>query len=194
MNLLCPSCNIMPLIKITFIKKGTVLIIIRCKCGKKFHDLSTFTSEYIIKSEKEENNSINENNISDNKLLYFCETCFLNIYTEIDINSEHKNHKLINIIQDNINTITEEEFNKISVNLKKATDKIENYLPKMRDMLLNDSKSESDKIEVNNLAKNSIYINNLLLEFLWLVHNLYSKHKNQNTDVNTIYANNNKKD
>ena len=181
MNLLCPSCNIMPLIKITFIKKGTVLIIIRCKCGKKFHDLSTFTSEYIIKSENEENNSINKNNISDNKLLYFCETCFLNIYTEIDINSEHKNHKLINIIQDNINTITEEEFNKISVNIKKATDKIENYLPKMRDMLLNDSKSESDKIEVNNLAKNSIYINNLLLEFLWLVYNLYSKHKNQNT-------------
>ena len=171
----------MPLIKTTFIKKGTVLIIIRCKCGKKFHDLSTFTSEYIIRQEKDQNNSINENNISENKLLYFCETCFLNIYTDNDINTAHKNHKLINISQDNINIITEDEFNKISENIKKATDKIENYLPKMRDMLLNNSKNESEKIEVNNLAKNSIYINNLLLEFLWLVFNLYSKHKKQNS-------------
>ena len=180
MNLLCPSCNEMPLVKITFIKKGSALAIIKCKCGKKFHDLSTFVAEYIIKTNKEEegDNIIIDN---QNKLLYFCETCFLNIYTDNDINTAHKNHKLINISQDNMNIITEDEFNKISENIKKATDKIENYLPKMRDMLLNNSKNESEKIEVNNLAKNSIYINNLLLEFLWLVFNLYSKHKKQNS-------------
>ena len=169
MNLLCPSCNIMPLIKITFIKKGTVLVIIRCKCGKKFHDLSTFISEYIIKQENEENSSINENTAAENKPLYFCETCFINIYTKEEINTEHKDHKLINIDKDNLNIITEEEFNSISINIKKATEKINDYLPKMRDMLLDNSKNESEKIEVNNLAKNSIYINNLLLEFLWLV-------------------------
>ena len=181
MNLLCPSCNIMPLIKITFIKKGTVLVIIRCKCGKKFHDLSTFISEYIIKQENEENSSINENTVAENKPLYFCETCFINIYTKEEINIEHKDHKLINIDKDNLNIITEEEFNSISINIKKATEKINDYLPKMRDMLLDNSKNESEKIEVNNLAKNSIYINNLLLEFLWLVFNLYEKNKKQNT-------------
>ena len=163
MNLLCPSCNIMPLIKITFIKKGTVLVIIRCKCGKKFHDLSTFISEYIIKQENEENSSINENTVAENKPLYFCETCFINIYTKEEINTEHKDHKLINIDKDNLNIITEEEFNSISINIKKATEKINDYLPKMRDM------------------QNSIYINNLLLEFLWLVFNLYEKNKKQNT-------------
>ena len=181
MNLLCPSCNIMPLIKITFIKKGTVLVIIRCKCGKKFHDLSTFISEYIIKQENEENSSINENTAAENKPLYFCETCFINIYTKEEISTEHKDHKLINIDKDNLNIITEEEFNSISINIKKATEKINDYLPKMRDMLLDNSKNESEKIEVNNLAKNSIYINNLLLEFLWLVFNLYEKNKKQNT-------------
>ena len=152
MNLLCPSCNIMPLIKITFIKKGTVLVIIRCKCGKKFHDLSTFISEYIIKQENEENSSINENTVAENKPLYFCETCFINIYTKEEINIEHKDHKLINIDKDNLNIITEEEFNSISINIKKATEKINDYLPKMRDMLLDNSKNESEKIEVNNLA------------------------------------------
>ena len=177
MNLLCPSCNIMPLIKITFIKKGTVLVIIRCKCGKKFHDLSTFISEYIIKQENEENSSINENTVAENKPLYFCETCFINIYTKEEINTEHKDHKLINIDKDNLNIITEEEFNSISINIKKATEKINDYLPKMRDMLLDNSKNKSEKIEVNNLAKNSIYINNLLLEFLWLVFYFYQKKK-----------------
>ena len=56
MNLLCPSCNEMPLIKITFIKKGKVLVIIKCKCGRKFHDLSTFIVEYtnILKIKKKE--------------------------------------------------------------------------------------------------------------------------------------------
>ena len=38
--------------------------------------------------------------------------------------------------------ITEEEFNKITLNIKEATDKIKNYLPKMRDMLLDNCKDE----------------------------------------------------
>ena len=57
---------------------------------------------------------------------------------------------------------------------------IKNYLPKMRDMLLDNCKDEKEKIEVINLSKNSIYINNLLLDFLWLVYNLYEKKYNTN--------------
>ena len=75
MNLLCPSCNEMPLVKITFIKKGSALAIIKCKCGKKFHDLSTFVAEYIIKTNKEEEEGDNIIKENPNKLLYFCETC-----------------------------------------------------------------------------------------------------------------------
>ena len=52
--------NEMPLIKITFIKKGKVLVIIKCKCGRKFHDLSTFISEYIIDQNNDKNNIIKE--------------------------------------------------------------------------------------------------------------------------------------
>ena len=180
MNLLCPSCNEMPLIKITFFKKGSVLIIIRCKCGRKFHDLSTFVAEYIIKIKKDKNNIIKENPISYNKLVYFCETCFLNIYDNTNIIKEHKGHKLIKICKDNNNIITKEEFDKISLNIKKAIDKIKNYIPKMRDMLLNDSKNEKEKIEVINLSKHSIYINNLLLDFLSLVYELYDLNNKQN--------------
>ena len=157
MNLLCPSCNEMPLVKITFIKKGSVLVIIRCKCGKKFHDLSTFVAEYIIKTKEEEDNSKKENN----KLLYFCETCFLNIYDDINISNEHQGHKIIKISEDNNNIITKEEFDKISINIKKVKDKVNDYLPKMRDMLLKDSKNEKEKIEVINLTNNNIYTNNL---------------------------------
>ena len=192
MNLLCPSCNEMPLIKITFIKKGTVLVIIKCKCGRKFHDLSTFTSEYIIKKNEEKKNLI-QINLSDKNLLYFCETCFINIYTEENINSEHEGHKLIKI--DNLNIITEEAFNKISININAATDKIKNYLPKMSEMLLNDSKNEKEKIEVNNLYENSFYTNNILLDFLWLVYNLYEKNNRQNTlTYQIIYNLNNNSD
>ena len=180
MNLLCPSCNEMPLIKITFIKKGKVLVIIKCKCGRKFHDLSTFISEYIIDQNNDKNNIIKETIFSEKKVLYFCETCFINIYDETNINIEHENHKLIKIDNNNL-IITEEEFNKITLNIKEATDKIKNYLPKMRDMLLDNCKDEKEKIEVINLSKNSIYINNLLLDFLWLVYNLYEKNKKQNT-------------
>ena len=116
MNLLCPSCNEMPLIKITFIKKGKVLVIIKCKCGRKFHDLSTFISEYIIDQNKDKNNIIKETIFSEKKVLYFCETCFINIYDETDIKIEHENHKLIKIDNNNL-IITEEEFNKITLNI-----------------------------------------------------------------------------
>ena len=180
MNLLCPSCNEMPLIKIVFVKKGSVLVIIRCKCGKKFHDLSTFVAEYIINLKNDTNIIEKENLIPQNKLLYFCETCFLNIY-DINIIKKHKGHNLIKIDKENNNIITKEEFDKISINITKAVDKIKDYLPKMRDMLLDDSKNEKEKIEVVNLSKNSIFINNLLLDFLKLVYHLYDIHNKQNS-------------
>ena len=181
MNLLCPSCNEMPLVKITFIKKGSALAIIKCKCGKKFHDLSTFVAEYIIKTNKEEEEGDNIIKENPNKLLYFCETCFLNIYEDRDISKEHEGHKIIKISEDENNIITKEEFDKISINIKKATDKINDYLPKMRDMLLNDSKNEEEKIEVIKLSKNNIYINKLLLDFIWVVYKLYDINNKQKT-------------
>ena len=153
MNLLCPSCNEMPFVKITFIKKGSALAIIKCKCGKKFHDLSTFVAEYIIKANKEEKEGDNIIKDNQNKLLYFCETCFLNIYDDTDISREHQRHKIIKISEDNNNIITKEEFDKISINIKKATDKINDYIPKMKDILLNDSKNKEEKIEVIKLSK-----------------------------------------
>ena len=180
MNLLCPYCNEMPLIKITFIKKGSVLVIIWCKCGRKFHDLSTFVDEYITNIKNDQNNLLNENTISQNKLIYFCETCFLSIYDDTNIIQKHKEHKLIKMGKDNNNIITKEEFDKIGINLKKATEKINDYLPKMRDMLIDDSKNEKEKIEVINLSKHSIYINNLLLDILHLLYNLYDINNKQN--------------
>ena len=51
----------------------------------------------------------------------------------------------------------------------------------MRDMLLNDSKNEKEKIEVINLTNNNIYTNNLLLDFLWVVYKLYEINNKQNS-------------
>ena len=186
MNLLCPSCKEMPLIKITFMKKGKVLVIIRCKCGRKFHDLSTFVSEYLTKSN---NNQIQVIKKPNSKLLFFCETCFLNIYDDNIEIKEHNGHKIIKIDENKEIIITEEEFNNITNNIKEAKDKINDYLPKMKDMLLDNSKSEKDKIEVMNLYNNSIYINRTLFDFLWLVYKIYEVNKKQNSLIYQIIYN-----
>ena len=46
MELFCQKCREMPLIKFSFIKEGNILVIIKCKCGKLFHDVSTFMADY----------------------------------------------------------------------------------------------------------------------------------------------------
>ena len=180
MKLLCPYCKEMPLIKVAFKKRGEVVIIIRCKCGKKFHDLSTFIVEYTDIIIKEQNNSqiiLISHSINAKKVLFFCETCFINIYNELK--NSHEGHKIVEI-DDNI-IISESEFEKISKNIRLAKQKIKVYLPKMRDMLLQNSKKEDERVEVLNLAENSIYNNNLILDFLCLVYDLYEINKSKKT-------------
>ena len=183
MDLVCPYCKEMPLIRFSFVRKDKLMTVINCKCGKKFHDLSTFIVEYtnIIKI-KEKNNEIilNDNKIkkSDNDLIYFCETCFENIYT--NLSSNHNGHKLIKIDKDNP-IITNEEFEIITKKLKEAEDKVNKYLPEMRDMLLKECKKKSEKTEIEYLSKISIYKNNLLISFLKLVFDLYKNNKCNNT-------------
>ena len=177
MELFCQNCNEMPLIRFSFIKEGNIIVIINCKCGKKFLDVSTFIVEYtdIIKIEGNKNTiKINNKPNSDINLIYFCEKCFKNIYK--DTYSYHKTHKLIKIDKNNP-IITEQEFKKITEKLELAENKIKKYLPEMRDMLLKDCKNDSEKKEIENLAENNIYRNNLLLSFLKLVYNLYSINK-----------------
>ena len=178
MKLLCPYCKEMPLIKITLFKKGEVIIIINCKCGKKFHDISTFIYDYTDIIIKDENKSpiilFSEHN---QKVLYFCETCFINIYNEII--SVHDGHKLIKIDENKI--ISESEYDTISNNIKLAKDKIKVYLPQMRDMLLRNSKNEKERIEILNIVESTIYYNNLILECLYLLYNIYDINKRKNT-------------
>ena len=141
MKLLCQKCDKMPFIRLSYIEEGKIIVIINCKCGKTFHDVSTFASEYtdieilhITKIVKIlDNKIINNNNIN---LKYFCETCYENIYNDLD--NIHKNHQLIKI--DNKQLISTIELNNIYQGLKKAEDKVLDYLPKMRDMLVNDFK------------------------------------------------------
>jgi hypothetical protein len=181
MELFCQNCKEMPLIKFSFIKEGKILVIINCKCGRKFHDVSTFIADYtdILKTEK--NNQIkNKQNIkSDNNLIYFCETCFQNLYNKLNL-KEHKEHKLIKIDKKE-QLITKEEFEKITEKLKLAENKILIYLPEMRDMLLKDCKNDKEVKEIEHLAEFNLYRNNLLLSFLKLVYNLYTNHKKNNT-------------
>ena len=183
MELVCQDCSIMPLIRFSFIKEGIIIVIINCKCGRKFHNLSTFITKYknIIKKDNENKNIINieseDNNNSDN-IIYFCETCFQNIYKEL--NPEHNGHKLIKINKNNL-LIEDEEFERISKNLKLAENKILVYLPEMKEMLLKDCKNDKEKKEIENLAALNLYKNNLILGFLKLVYDLYSKNKNNNS-------------
>lgn len=182
MELICHSCKIMPLIRFSFIKEGVILVVVNCKCGRKFHDLSTFISEYtdIINNDKDKNIELNDNKNKKNSdnLIYFCETCFQNIYNKLG--DEHKNHKLIKIDNNNL-YIPNDQFEKISKNLKLAQHKILVYLPEMREMLLNDCKNDKERKEINNLADFNMYKNNLILSFLKLVYDLYSINKNNNT-------------
>ena len=181
MKLLCQKCEKMPLIKISYIEEGKVIVIINCKCGKTFHDVSTFASEYtdieILNQTKKEkiidNNLINDKNI---KLKYFCKTCFENIYD--NENNDHINHEIIKI--DDTTIITDIEINEINKNLKKAENKILVYLPKMRDMLINDSKDEKEKKGILFYSKFNYDKNKLLLDILKLFYNLYIINYTQN--------------
>ena len=87
------------------------------------------------------------------------------------------------------NLIKDEEFEKITEKLKLAENKIEKYLPEMRDMLLKDCKNDSERKEIEYLAEINLYKNNLVLSFLKLVYDLYSINKKNNTLTYQIIQN-----
>ncbi len=188
MEFFCPNCKEMPIVKFSFIRKGIVLAIIKCKCGRKFHDLSTFIAEYTNILENNKKANVIKNKIqSDKYLLYFCETCFQNIYKKNNI-TEHKDHKLIKIDKSNP-IITEEQFNKISTDLEKAENKVMKYLPELKDMLLKECSKDSEKTEIRNLSEICIFKNSLLIKFVKLVYNLYKYNKNTHTLTYQIIMN-----
>ena len=102
--------------------------------------------------------------------IYFCETCFENIYSN-NLDSIHENHILVKI--DETKLITNEELDKINKNLKSAENKVLKYLPDMRDMLINDCKNEKEKKEIMSYTQFSIDKNLLILSILKLVYNSY---------------------
>ena len=119
MKLICQKCNKMPFIKLCYIEEGKIIVRINCKCGKIFHDISTFISEYTdinkeaeihINFEKEEKIYKNEI-IPEKNLTHFCETCFENIHN--NTNENHKNHNLIKINPENEISKSELENKKI---------------------------------------------------------------------------------
>ena len=181
----------MPLIKFSFVKEGKILVIINCKCGRKFHDVSTFIADYTNILNMEKNNEIKkfENKINlNNNLIGFCETCFENIYNDSNLYSEHEQHKKININKKDL-ILPKEEFDKITEKLKLAENKILIYLPEMRDMLIKDCKNDKEKKEIEYISEINIYRNNLLLSFLKLVHKLYSINNENNTLTYQIIQN-----
>ena len=59
MKLICKRCEKVPFIKLCYLEEGKLIVRINCKCGKLFHDISTFVSEYTdietqLEAEKEE--------------------------------------------------------------------------------------------------------------------------------------------
>ena len=183
MKLLCQKCEKMPLIKLSYIEEGKIIVIIKCRCGKTFHDISTFASEYtsieILNQNK--NEKIFDNNVIMDKsrnLKYFCETCFENIYDNDD--NDHINHKIINI--DDNKLISSIELNDINQKLKEAENKILYYLPNMTDMLINDSKDDKEKKEIIYHSQFSYDKNLLILNILKLFYNLYIINYAQNNN------------
>ena len=181
MKLICKRCEKVPFIKLCYLEEGKLIVRINCKCGKLFHDISTFVSEYTdietqLETEKEEEILDNKKNTyKNNNLIYFCETCFENIYSN-NLDSIHENHILVKI--DETKLITNEELDKINKNLKSAENKVLKYLPDMRDMLINDCKNEKEKKEIMSYTQFSIDKNLLILSILKLVYNSYILEKN----------------
>ena len=179
MKLICKRCEKMPLIKLYYVEEGKIIVRINCKCGKMFYDVSTFVSEYTdieieLKNEKYDeildNKLMKQKNLYTKKnLIYFCETCFENIYDNLDLN--HEKHNLIKI--DSTKIIEEKELEQINQNLLMAENKVMKYLPDMRDMLLNDCKKEKEKDEIKYYTKFSMEKNILILSLLKLIYNLY---------------------
>ncbi len=162
MELFCKTCKKMPLIKFSFIEEGKILSIINCKCGRTFHDISTFIADYtnILNIDKEKKEQKIDNKIVlDNDLVGFCETCFENIYNNSNLN--HEGHNIIKINMKDF-LISKKDFETISEKLKLAENKIFIYLPEMRDMLLKDSKNDKEKKEIEYLSKINLNKNNLL--------------------------------
>ena len=193
MELICQNCKKMPLIRFSFIKEGKIIVIINCKCGRKFHDVSSFIADYtnILKNNENKEKEINNNQRKiDNNLIGFCETCFENIYNfdKNTINSVHPEHKLKMINKESL-LISDEDFEAISEKLKLAENKILKYLPEMRDMLLKDCKNDKEKREIEYSAETNIYKNKLILSFLKLVYNLYTSHKEKKSLTYQIIQN-----
>ena len=174
MKLICQKCNKMPFIKICFIDDGKIIVSIKCKCGKKFDDLTTFILEYtdidINNKDCEEEIYCNDNIIKEQDSFYFCETCFENIYNDL---SNHLNHKLIKINNEYI--LNKNKLKNIHKGLLEAENKVKEYLPQMRDMLLDDAKNEDEKNEIKNYSQITIEKNEIILRLLKLIYNIYIK-------------------
>ena len=191
MKLICQKCNKMPFIKICYIDEGKIIISIKCKCGKKFDDLTTFIIEYTdinINNKQNEEEIYYENDIIKEDLFYFCETCFENIYND---SSNHSSHKIIKINKEYL--INKDKLDIIHKGLLEAENKVKEYLPQMRDMLLNDTKDEKEKNEIKNYSELTIEKNELILKLLKLIYNIYIKEKKltyqiiQNLTTNSDY-------
>ena len=122
MKLICQKCNKMPFIKICYIDEGKIIISIKCKCGKKFEDLTTFIIEYTdinINDRQNEEEIYYENDIIKEDLFYFCETCFENIYND---SSNHSSHKIIKINKEYL--INKDKLDIIHKGLLEAENKV----------------------------------------------------------------------
>ena len=182
MKLICEKCQIIPLIKIFLYKEDSLIIVVKCKCGKKFHDLTSFIVDYTDLIPEEAENNITEQNFkkidNDNKLLCFCETCFENLNKDSLV--DHIGHQLIKIGYDKI-IISDEELETISDRLKSAEKKIREYLPNLREMLSNDCKDENEKRNIENIAKNNIFKNTYVYKLVKLFYDIYIFHKTNNS-------------
>lgn len=183
MEFFCPNCKEMPLINFVYLQKGKILAVIRCKCGKKFHDISTFIDEYtniIQKDEKTESKIKIEEPKNDKNLISFCYNCFENIYDDNKIKEEHDTHNIIKIDKNN-DLISDEEFDKITQNLAKTEEKVNNYLHDLEKLLIDNAKDKDEVIKIKNISSITIFKNILLLKFFQSIYELYKTNKENNT-------------
>ena len=81
--------------------------------------------------------------------------------------------------------MTEEELKTIKKNFKEINESVSKYLPELETSLIENLKTEKEKIEIHNLASYCIFKNTALILVLKAIINTYEKFPNKNPNIIT---------
>ena len=112
----------------------------------------------------------------------YCNECHIN-FCSLCERTHIKHIKQIIYTKDIL--MTEEELKTIKKNFKEINESVSKYLPELETSLIENLKTEKEKIEIHNLASYCIFKNTALILVLKAIINTYEKFPNKNPNIIT---------